>query len=258
MVLDFVCSDLHRVAASRCLEVRGERVSGERIVRWRLLEDPSRFTLHFHFQHCKVTDFFPILQISALDFSRFSAQTPRIEYFLPLLSQEGCPDGRGGLNKGIIPHSDSPPNRGAGEVSLALLQTTPPIGSPPNLGGEEITSKPRSDALHTSLRLRTSLRCLAHLAVTPPLFRGNAFHYIARGIPTNRAKYSAEHCQASERNTGQTLAPPHSHRPTVPRPIVPLRWLQMVRQGLQELLYIIIYNNLIILLPPYLRILEIP
>ena len=123
MVLDSVCCDLHRVAASRLS--KGEWVSGERIVRWRLWKilHSSRFTLHF--QHCKVTTLFLQFQISALDFARFSAQTPRIEYFLPLLSQEGCPDGRGGLNKGIIPHSDSPPNRGAGEVSLALVQTTP-------------------------------------------------------------------------------------------------------------------------------------
>ena len=185
-------------------------MSGERIVRWRLLEDPSRFTLHFHFQHCKVTDFFPILQISALDFSRFSAQTPRIEYFLPLLSQEGCPDGRGGLNKGIIPHSDSPPNRGAGEVSLALLQTTPPIGSPPNLGGEEITSKPCSDASHASRRLRTSRRCLAHLAPMPPLLRGNAFRHIVPGVSTTHAKHSGKACRAFARNTVQASLAHHT------------------------------------------------
>ena len=146
------------------------------------------FTLHFftlHFQHCKVTDFFAILQISALDFARFSAQTARIEYFLPLLSQEGCPDGRGGLNKGIrgglnkgiIPHSDSPPNRGAGGVSLALLQTTPPIGSPPNLGGEEIT-------------LQASLRCLAHLTAMPCTPHSDALRYNVGSISPKVADYS--------------------------------------------------------------------
>ena len=205
-------------------------VRGERIVRWRLLEDPSLFTFFtLHFQHCKVTDYFPILQISALDFSRFSAQTLRIEYFLPLLSQEGCPDGRGGLNerRETIPLFRGRVRAQFKSSDYSERRNSPcsdhPL-TPPNLGGEEITLQAFSfDALHASRRLRTSLRCLAHLAAMPTLLRADALHYIARGIPTNRAKYSAEHCQASERNTGQTSrAPPHkpsSHRPASHRPI---------------------------------------
>ena len=82
-------------------------------------------------------------------------------------------------------------------VEIAPIQTTPPIGSPPNLGGEEIT-------------LHTSLRCLAHLAAMPPLFRGNAFHYIVRGIGTNHSRYSGKACQASARNTGQASLAHHT------------------------------------------------
>ena len=204
------------------------------------------FTLHFHFQHCKVTDFFPILQISALDFSRFSAQTPRIEYFLPLLSQEGCPDGRGGLNKGIIPHSDSPPNRGAGEVSLALLQTTPPIGSPPNLGGEEVT-------------LQASLRCLAHLTPMPCAPHSDALHYRVGSISPKVADYRDRPCRLSERvkacglllqSVSCQVSLPLCHFAT-------LSILRMRKLPSYKLLYIIIYNNSyynIILSPSTIRL----
>ena len=66
------------------------------------------------------------------------------EYLLPLLSQEGSPTGRGGLNersfRALFPH--------------VYRLFRPPL-TPPNLGGEEITpcasSDPRRDDLKRSV-----------------------------------------------------------------------------------------------------------